>query len=107
MPADARVPVLIVQPLVENALKHGLTPRVQAGALTVRARVDAGRTQIDVEDDGIGLPDGWALDSSRGTGLRNLASRLAAEFGGRAALTVRSRDGGGVHATVTLPYART
>jgi signal transduction histidine kinase len=103
--ADARVPLLVVQPLVENALKHGLAPRVQPGTLTVSAWLEEGRTRIDVEDDGVGLPDGWTLTGTPGTGLRNLASRLAAEFGERAALTVRSRSGGGVCATVTLPYA--
>jgi two-component system, LytTR family, sensor kinase len=102
--ADARVPLFIVQPLVENAVRHGLAPRVRAGALTVRAIRDNGRTQIDVEDNGVGLPPGWTLQDATGTGLRNLASRLAAEFGGAAALEIRPREGGGVHATVTLPY---
>jgi LytS/YehU family sensor histidine kinase len=101
---DARVPVLVVQPLVENALKHGLAPRVRRGTLSVAARVDSGRTRIDVEDDGVGLPDGWTLRTSRGTGLRNLSQRLAAEFGAAAELNVEPRTGGGVRATVMLPY---
>ena len=54
--AHASVPVLVVQPLVENALKHGLTPRVQSGALAVSASVRDGRIRIDVEDDGVGCP---------------------------------------------------
>jgi two-component system, LytTR family, sensor kinase len=103
--ADARVPLLIVQPLVENAVRHGLAPRVREGSLTVRAVRDRGRTRIDVEDTGVGLPPGWRLCDATGTGLRNLASRLAAEFGDAAALDVVPRDGGGVRATVTLPYA--
>ena len=90
--AHASVPVLVVQPLVENALKHGLTPRVQAGTLAVRASVRDGRIRIDVEDDGVGLPEGWTMAASRGTGLRNLASRLAAEFGDQAALAVSARQ---------------
>jgi two-component system LytT family sensor kinase len=103
--ADARVPLLIVQPLVENAVRHGLSPRVREGSLIVRAVRDNGRTRIDVEDTGVGLPPGWTLHGATGTGLRNLASRLEAEFGGAAALDVRPREGGGVRATVTLPYA--
>jgi two-component system LytT family sensor kinase len=103
--ADARVPLLIIQPLVENALRHGLAPRVREGSLVVRAVRDNGRTRIDVEDTGIGLPPGWRLHDATGTGLRNLASRLAAEFGDAAALDVGPREGGGVRATVTLPYA--
>jgi two-component system, LytTR family, sensor kinase len=102
--ADARVPLLIVQPLVENAVRHGLAPRVREGSLAVRAVRDNGVIRIDVEDTGVGLPPGWRLDDSTGTGLRNLASRLAAEFGETADLDVVPRDGGGVRATVTLPY---
>ena len=79
--ADARVPLLIVQPLVENAVRHGLAPRVREGSLVIRAVRDNGQTRIDVEDTGVGLPAGWTLDDAAGTGLRNLASRLAAEFG--------------------------
>jgi sensor histidine kinase YesM len=102
--ADARVPLLVVQPLVENAVRHGLAPQVKAGTLVVRAARDNGTTRIDVEDSGVGLPPGWSLDRSTGTGLRNLSSRLAAEFGESAALVVAPRPGGGVRATVTLPY---
>lgn len=102
--ADAQVPLLIVQPLVENAVRHGLAPQVKAGSLLVRAIRENGATRIDVEDTGVGLPPGWQLDGVTGTGLRNLASRLSAEFGAAAALTVAARDGGGVRATVTLPY---
>jgi signal transduction histidine kinase len=102
--ADARVPLLIIQPLVENAVRHGLAPQVREGSLVVRAVRENGRTRIDVEDTGVGLPPGWSLHHTAGTGLRNLASRLAAEFGDAAALEVTPREGGGVRATVTLPY---
>ena len=102
--ADARVPLLVVQPLVENAVRHGLSPRVREGSLLVRAVRDNGRTRIDVEDTGVGLPSGWTLRDATGTGLRNLASRLQAEFGDAASLDVAPRAGGGVRATVTLPY---
>ena len=103
--ARARVPLLVVQPLVESALRHGLGPRVEPGALVVRARREAEWTRIDVEDTGRGLPPAWTLESSPGTGLRNLAARLAAEFGAACSLQVSSREGGGVIATVRVPYA--
>jgi signal transduction histidine kinase len=103
--AGARVPLLVVQPLVENALRHGLGPRVAPGALTVRACRENGWTRIDVEDTGDGLPSGWTLERSRGTGLRNLSARLAAEFGASCSLDVAPRAGGGVVATVRVPYA--
>jgi signal transduction histidine kinase len=101
----ARVPLLVVQPLVENALRHGLAPRVEPGSLVVRARREHEWTRIDVEDTGAGLPPAWTLESSRGTGLRNLAARLAAEFGSRCSLQVLPREGGGVVATVRIPFA--
>ena len=103
--AGARVPLLVVQPLVENALRHGLGPRVAPGTLAVRATREDDWTRIDVEDTGDGLPPGWTLESSRGTGLRNLAARLAAEFGSGFTLQVTPREGGGVIATVRVPYA--
>jgi len=102
--ARARVPLLVVQPLVENALRHGLGPRIEPGSLVVRARRDGGWTRIDVEDTGRGLPSGWSRETSAGTGLRNLASRLAAEFGAAWSLDVAPRSGGGVIATVKIPF---
>ena len=102
--ADARVPLLIVQPLVENALRHGLAPRIDPGSLHVRAARDNGWTRIDVEDSGVGLPAGWTLERATGTGLRNLSSRLAAEFGQQFTLDVVARPGGGVRASVRIPY---
>jgi signal transduction histidine kinase len=103
--ARARVPLLVVQPLVENALRHGLGPRVAPGTLSVRAGRDNGWTRIDVEDTGEGLPAGWTLAASRGTGLRNLSARLSAEFGDQASIQVVPRHGGGVVATVRVPFA--
>ena len=102
--AGARVPLLIVQPLVENALRHGLAPQVAAGSVRVRAGREDGCTRIDVDDSGVGLPAGWSMATTQGTGLRNLASRLEAEFGAKASLQVAPLEGGGVRATVRVPY---
>jgi hypothetical protein len=101
--SNALVPLLVVQPLVENALKHGLSPRIRSGRLHVRASSENGRTHIAVEDDGVGLAPGWKLEAGSGTGLRNLSARLAAEYGDRASLQVLPRPGGGVLATIDLP----
>jgi signal transduction histidine kinase len=103
--ASARVPLFIVQPLVENAVRHGLAPRVREGRVSIRAFHLNGTTRIEVEDTGVGLPPGWNLHTATGTGLRNLASRLSAEFGDAASLEVNGREEGGVRATVTLPYS--
>jgi signal transduction histidine kinase len=102
--AAARVPLFLVQPLIENALRHGLASRVAHGQVRVDARREADRLRIDVIDDGVGLPAGWTLETSPGTGLRNLASRLEAEFGTRQSLTVTAVPEGGVRVTVSLPF---
>jgi len=103
--AAARVPLLVVQPLVENALRHGLAPRVGPMSLAVRAARDNGAVRIVVEDTGHGLPEAWSLETTSGTGLRNLATRLAVEYGAAGTLHVSRRTGGGVTATITIPYA--
>src|SRR4029079_11553056 len=100
----ARLQCLLVQPLCETALRHGLAPRVEAGVLNVRALRENGCTRIDVEDSGVGLPGGWSLSTTAGTGLRHPASRLQAEFGTEASLQVEPRPEGGVRAIVRVPY---
>ena len=101
----ARTPLLIVQPLVENSLRHGLAPRIEAGHVEVRAHREGDSLVIEVADDGVGLPQGWSLETTSGTGLKNLGSRLAGEFGPSQSLKVESRDGGGVRTIVRIPYA--
>ena len=101
--ARARIPLLIVQPLVENALRHGLAPRVEAGHIRIDAVRDGTSLILEVEDDGEGLPDGWTFGAT-GTGLRNLASRLSVEFGDRQSVTVGPGQYGGVRAAVRVPF---
>ena len=101
---SARVPLLVVQPLVENALRHGLASRVEPGSITISAKRIGDALVIEVADDGAGLPEGWSPDASPGTGLRNLRSRLAAEFGPRGTLELHPVPRGGVLAVVRIPY---
>jgi two-component system, LytTR family, sensor kinase len=104
--ATARVPLLIVQPLVENALRHGFAPRVEPGHVAISARRNGSVLAIEVSDDGVGLPANWSMATSDGTGLRNLLSRLHGEFGNDQRLAVARRDEGGVRVTIRLPYSR-
>jgi sensor histidine kinase YesM len=101
------VPELLLQPLVENALTHGLWPRQGPGTLTVRAALrtsgDTLMLELHVEDDGVGLPDGWRDGSFDGTGLGATRSRLLGLHGDRASLRVVPRDGGGTVVIVRMP----
>ncbi len=98
----ARVPHLILQPLVENAVRHGIAPRSAAGRLRVAARREDGKVRMQVEDDGVGLPgDGPA---AAGVGLANVRARLAALYGSAGELVLAPTPGGGVTATLVVPY---
>jgi two-component system LytT family sensor kinase len=107
----AQVPVLTIQPLVENAVKHGLAEKVGGGTVTLKARVDplARTTMIRVHDDGVGMPPavtagvlaGQAV--SGGIGLRNISERLDSLFGDRYTLDVRSTLGAGTTIDLKIP----
>ena len=103
---DALVPNLILQPLVENAIKHGVSklPNASVGRVEVRARRDGDIVIISVRDNGPLLDDPDTLNGPGGVGLRNTRARLAQLYGPEHTLVLARADGGGVVATVTLPY---
>ncbi|HEU0299947.1 MAG TPA: histidine kinase [Longimicrobium sp.] len=98
----ALVPALILQPLVENAIRHGVAPVPEPGRVTLRARgADAGRLRLEVENTGRALPEG-ALEAP-GVGIRNTLARLDALYCGDASLRLENLPGEGVRATLDLP----
>ncbi len=99
----ALVPNLILQPLVENAVKHGVSKTVGAGRIEIRAQRAGERVVLSVHDNGPGLPSGKA-PGTEGVGLRNTRMRLAQLYGSDQSLTLRSAEGGGLVAEVSLPY---
>ncbi len=100
----ALVPSLFIQPLVENAIRHGISRRALGGMVAVSAAAVEGRLSIRVTDDGVGLPDGWALESSSGLGLSVTRQRIAGLYpNGESRFTVRRREEGGVEAEILLP----
>ena len=101
---DARVPHLILQPLVENSLRHGVEKRSASTRIEVRAVRGNGNLVLTVSDEGPGLPDGFDPDKSGGMGLSNVRERLERLYGPEHALLLRNRPGGGVVATLSLPY---
>ena len=101
-----RVPGLILQPLVENAVGHGLAPRARGGRIDVSTVLDGGVLRIDVLDDGVGLSGEGDPLIRDGHGLGNVAGRLQASYGARAALALSAGPGGaGARARLTLPAA--
>lgn len=97
------VPQLILQPLVENALRHGILPREEAGRITISARVRDSALELAVRDNGIGLRDGAARPPREGIGLSNVRSRLAHLYGSAQQFTVGNAEGGGVQAIISIP----
>jgi len=104
---DVVIPSMLLQPLVENSIKHGLSPKVDGGCITVRSRLQEGKLVIHVEDDGVGMsaPPAVAAQtgSGRGIGLINVAERLHVLFGDEGSMTVQSRDGHGTLVVLELP----
>ncbi len=102
----AAVRSFFIQPLVENAIRHGLSARASGGRIVISAVRRGPRLQVTVADDGVGLPAGWSLDRSCGFGLSITRERLGGLYpDGGATLAVRPRAGGGTEVDVMLPYA--
>jgi two-component system LytT family sensor kinase len=100
----ALVPSLILQPLVENAVTHGLARRLGSGLLEIAARRDGSELSIAVRDDGPGLPPGWTLTAGAGRGLRNVIERLRALYSGASRFEVTNGATGGAVALMRLPF---
>lgn len=98
---QAAVPGMLLQPLVENALRHGLLDKTTPGTLLVRARREGGHLHLSVEDDGLGLPEAGIVD---GVGLGTTRERLRMQFEDSASLEIRPREGGGTRVQLRLPF---
>lgn len=104
--ADALVPAWILQPLVENSVRHGLRTSTKGGVLQLTARVAADALHITLRDNGTGLAPNWEQRGTLGYGLSNSRARLAALHGERAVLEVGQAAPHGVEVTLVLPYRR-
>src|SRR6185437_1599482 len=106
IPADllrAQVPNLLLQPLVENAIKHGIAKRVAGGAVRVAGARQKSNLCLSVYNDGPALPADWEATPT-GVGIRNLRTRLQILHGDESELRLRRADPGGVEVLVTLPF---
>jgi two-component system LytT family sensor kinase len=107
---DGLVPSMILQPLVENSIKHGIAPKVGGGRITLRSRRENGRTVIEVEDNGLGMSDqrldqlfSFDEEGGGGIGLRNVGERLRVVYGDQAGVRLTSEPGRGTVARLEIP----
>jgi signal transduction histidine kinase len=101
---DAYVPNLLLQPLVENSVRHAVAVRIEPGVIEVAARRIGDRLQVQVKDNGPGLPKGRTPAGGTGVGLANTRSRLEYLYGASQALQFSEPPGGGLAVIVTIPF---
>jgi two-component system LytT family sensor kinase len=103
---DLIVPSMVLQPLVENSIKHGLAPRIEGGSIHLRSRVTDGVLILEVQDDGVGISiagDSATVGPGAGIGMSNVAERLEVLYGDAATMTVSSANRQGTLVTLRVP----
>jgi signal transduction histidine kinase len=103
----AEFPPMMLQSLVENAIKHGIEPKPEGGRVTVAARTQKGQLVVEVRDTGVGIVDLDKLEaptSGTGIGLQNIRERLAMLYAGKAHLSLMSDSGTGTTVRIAVPY---
>jgi len=104
---DVVVPSMLLQPLVENSIKHGLGPKVEGGSIYLRSRVTESKLVIEVEDDGVGMGATQLEESGNwsgmGIGMANISERLQVLYGDTARMTIDSHEGKGTLIRIRLP----
>jgi two-component system LytT family sensor kinase len=101
---DLVVPSMILQPLIENATRHGIGPKIEGGTITLRSRRQGGRLTVEVIDDGMGFPDDRRLESlDSGIGIRNVRERLKALYGQEFTFVIDSAPGKGTAIRLEIP----
>jgi two-component system LytT family sensor kinase len=101
---NAQVPDLILQPLVENAIRHGIAPRSAAGTIAIYAERQNGDLRLQVLDNGKGLPPERQQPDKQGVGIANTRSRLQQLYGVRHRFEIANLDEGGVRVAITIPF---
>ncbi len=108
------VPTMLLQPLIENSIKHGLEPRIHGGTVTLRSRIVDGMLMLEVEDDGVGMEPGGPVTSAEsgvvregaGIGMRNVKERMQVLYGEDAQVELVSRPGRGTRVRLSMPITR-
>ena len=103
---EVLVPSILLQPLIENSIKHGLEPRIHGGTVTLRSRLDGERVLIEVADDGVGIghrPTSALRRDGAGIGMKNVQERLEVLYGDQARFSVTSNPGRGTLVSIEIP----
>jgi len=105
---DVVVPTMLLQPLVENSIKHGLAPKIEGGTIYLRSRLRDGRVTVEVEDDGVGMGAAHMLEpptgiGGSGIGMANVAERLKVLYGDSARMVIDTSPAGGTIVRLDLP----
>jgi sensor histidine kinase YesM len=103
---DALVPFLLLQPLVENAIRHGIEPREETGHVAISAQRNNGVLELRISDDGAGLSGAAAAGAREGIGLSNTRSRLQHLYGTEFKFELAELAHGGLEARISIPYRR-
>jgi sensor histidine kinase YesM len=101
---NALVPNLVLQPLVENAIRHGISLKNSPGLLLIKSSYENGDVHITVSDDGPGLPSNWRIEKSEGIGLANTSERLKHLYGSTYRFELNNGTNGGTTASITIPF---
>ena len=103
---EVLVPSILLQPLIENSIKHGLEPRIHGGTVTLRSRLEGDHISIEVADDGVGMhnqPLSALQRTGAGIGMKNVQERLEVLYGNQARFNVTSNPGRGTLVSIELP----
>jgi two-component system LytT family sensor kinase len=106
--SDMLVPSMLLQPLVENSIRHGLSGKVEGGTITLRARMDGGRLLLEIEDDGVGIPEAQLSGIlNKGIGVSNVKERLKVLYNQDYRMLIDSQPGRGTRIEIELPEMQT
>lgn len=101
---NALIPSMLLQPIVENSIKHGLSPKIGGGTVWLRSAVQGARLQLELEDDGVGIrPEAIPDVFRRGIGVSNVYERLQVLFGNEFNMIIEHRPGGGTRVRIQIP----
>ena len=101
---DAFVPSMLLQPIIENAIRHGLAPKLEGGEIRVRTKMTDGRLTIDINDNGMGISaERLAEIYHEGIGISNVRERLRLLYGDQFHMEIKSQEGQGTQIRIEIP----